>query len=289
MKIKKVLNHNSVLVTDGEGQESILMGKGIAFGYKKGDSVNTQLIDKQFGLISAGSGRNAFRSEFLEAFNGLEDDELEATLKIIAFAKTQISDIDDTIYLTLADHVHGIKLRVRKGAVNVRNPLKNDIKKLYPEEYAIGVKALEFIDETLCVQMEDDEAATIAIHFANACFFKDMTKIYGYIEIIRDIIALTEQRYRIHFNEDSISFFRFQSHLKYLAQKIISGDNRTNHHINMALADAIKNTMRDYYEGACEIKRLLLDKYQYELNEMDVLYLSINLQQIMLDGVIGKK
>ena len=34
---------------------------------------------------------------------------------------------------------------------------------------------------------------------------------------------------------------------------------------------------------------LLLDKYQYELNEMDVLYLSINLQQIMLDGVIGKK
>lgn len=129
MKIKKVLNHNSVLVTDGEGQESILMGKGIAFGYKKGDSVNTQLIDKQFGLISAGSGRNAFRSEFLEAFNGLEDDELEATLKIIAFAKTQISDIDDTIYLTLADHVHGIKLRVRKGAVNVRNPLKKRYKK----------------------------------------------------------------------------------------------------------------------------------------------------------------
>lgn len=285
MKIKKILNHNSVLVTNKEGQESILMGKGIAYGYKRGDLVNTQLIDKEFGLISAGDDNKSFRSEFMEVFNNLEDDELEATLKIIEFAKTAIPEIDDTIYLTLADHIHGIRLRVKKGVTNVRNPFKNDIKSLYPEEYAIGLKALAFIDESLHIRMEDDEAATIAIHFANACFFKDMTKIYDYVEIIRDIVALVTERYQISFNEESISFFRFQAHLKYLAQKVISNDNKANSNFNTALANTIRTTMKEYYDGATEIKKMLQEKYRYDMNEVDVLYLSINLQQIMLDGI----
>lgn len=279
MKIVKVLNHNSIVAKDNENREMILIGKGIAYGLKRGDEVNPKLIDKEFALIDTDS---TFKSEFKNIFDNLEDNELEATLKIIEYAKQKITGIDDTIYLTLADHIHGIKERVKKGVIHIINPLKYDIKSLYPEEFRIGLKALEIIDEYLYIQMDDDEAATIAIHFVNACFFRNMTQLYDYVEVIKEVLAMVRFHFQVKFDEDSISYFRFASHIKYLAQKIITKDYSINNHINSVLAETIKSSMKDYYACSLHIKDLIKVKYNYEMNENDVLYLCMNLQQVIM-------
>ena len=48
MKIIKTFNNNICLVEDAKHQEMILMGKGIAFGLKKGDSIDSNKIEKKF-------------------------------------------------------------------------------------------------------------------------------------------------------------------------------------------------------------------------------------------------
>ena len=281
MNIVKILNHNSIVAKRKDGKEIILTGKGIAYGYKKGDEVNTDLIDKQFALIESNiEVNNNFKMEFYRVYNNLEDDELDATLKIVGFAKNQISGIDDTIYLTLADHIHGIKERFRKN-IKLVNPLKHDIQLFYNEEYNIGLKAIEVINDYLNIKMEDDEAATIAIHFVNACFFKDMSKLYDYLSIVKEITEMVRLNFNIKYNTESISYFRFLAHVKYLAQKIIARDNLTVDYINSVLAQSIKDGMQLYYDFAQKISNSFLEKYSYEMNENDILYLSINLDQIV--------
>ena len=47
MIITKILNNNVVL-SEAEGQEVILMGRGLAFGHKVGDEIPTNLIEKRY-------------------------------------------------------------------------------------------------------------------------------------------------------------------------------------------------------------------------------------------------
>ena len=281
MKIVKVLNHNSVIVKNKYNQEVILTGKGIAYGFNRGDEVNQELIDKEFILNESNN------SEFKNVYETLTDEELETTLEIIKYAKTKIENIDDTIYLTLADHIHGIVERFKKG-VNFLNPLQFDIKLLYSTEYGIGLKALEIIDDYLFIKMPEDEAATIAIHIANACFFKDMTKLFDYMSIVKDVMAIVHFKFKIKYDESSLSYLRFLSHLKYLAQRIIAKDNPLDGQDNKTLLKAIKTEVKEYYECALEIAQYINDKYKCALSESEVLYLCINLKQIVSNTKIDK-
>ena len=51
MKIKKILNNNTAVIDDN-GNEVIVIGKGICFQHKVGDSINSALVEKQFFLSS---------------------------------------------------------------------------------------------------------------------------------------------------------------------------------------------------------------------------------------------
>lgn len=50
MIIEKVYNNNVIQVTDDQGQELIVMGRGLGFQKKAGDAIDTSLIEKVFVL-----------------------------------------------------------------------------------------------------------------------------------------------------------------------------------------------------------------------------------------------
>lgn len=52
MIIKRVLNHNAVISVTHQGLDVLLMGKGIAFKKRIGDRINSDAIEKSFGLMS---------------------------------------------------------------------------------------------------------------------------------------------------------------------------------------------------------------------------------------------
>lgn len=47
MRIDKVYNNNLVLAK-GEGEEIIVMGRGLGFQKKSGDEIDTSLVEKTF-------------------------------------------------------------------------------------------------------------------------------------------------------------------------------------------------------------------------------------------------
>ena len=56
-RILNPLNHNVALVRNDKGEELIVIGKGIAFGKKKGDLVPKEKVEKLFRMKTEESER----------------------------------------------------------------------------------------------------------------------------------------------------------------------------------------------------------------------------------------
>ena len=66
MQIRKVLNSSVVLVQDENGEESILLGKGIGYGRRPGETIDRQPSDRVFWEI-----KHFYRREFEVGLRGL--------------------------------------------------------------------------------------------------------------------------------------------------------------------------------------------------------------------------
>lgn len=79
----------------------------------------------------------------------LEDiptEQISLCYDIIEYAKNNLKcNINDYIYVTLTDHI-SYTLKLFDEGIERPNVLIWEIKKLYPKEFNIGIKALEFIE-----------------------------------------------------------------------------------------------------------------------------------------------
>ena len=102
MKVGKILNNNVVVVFENGKTEKIVMGRGIAFGKKVGDSIDEEKIDKTFLLENSDNNsklQQLLKDMPIEYFNAAE--------KIIEYAKTKAErKLNDFLYITLIDHIY---------------------------------------------------------------------------------------------------------------------------------------------------------------------------------------
>ena len=76
-------------------------------------------------------------------------------------------DFNNSIYLSLSDHIFGTIKRFKDG-ISLKNVLLLDIKQLYKKEYEIGFKMLSQLNQSFNIDLAEDEAGFIALHFVNA-------------------------------------------------------------------------------------------------------------------------
>ena len=78
MRIEKVYNNNVVLAKGDEGEEIIVMGRGLGFQKKSGDEIDTSLVEKTF-VMQDSSATN----ELTRVYIDLSPAETEVVLVII--------------------------------------------------------------------------------------------------------------------------------------------------------------------------------------------------------------
>ncbi|MEI0494846.1 CAT RNA binding domain-containing protein [Brachyspira intermedia] len=102
MKVGKILNNNVVVVFENGKTEKIVMGRGIAFGKKVGDTIDEEKIDKTFLLENSDNN-----SKLQQLLKDIPAEYLNTTEKIIAYAKTKAErSLNDFLYITLMDHIY---------------------------------------------------------------------------------------------------------------------------------------------------------------------------------------
>ena len=139
MIIKQIYNNNVILSENEAGDEIILVGRGIAFGMTPGSKGVEGRIEKKFEL----------QDDVGQKFKTLVQDVPYKTIlvseEIIDYIKTQSTKrINDSIYVTLTDHIANMIERIKMGIVFDPTLLLN-VKSLYKEEYRLGLKVTELL------------------------------------------------------------------------------------------------------------------------------------------------
>lgn len=272
--IAKILNNNLVLSRDKEGREIIVKGCGIAFQKKRGEKIDQSKIEKIF--VPENKTRSRQMQEYLLS---IPEEYLNFVQEYVEKIKKKYDlKLNDSIYLSLSDHLMGSVKRCREG-IALSNVLLVDIRQLYRMEYEIGVEMLKEINQKLQTEFPLDEAGFLALHFVNA---QEGSKgdSYEISSIVSNILGIVKQYYQIeNFDEDSFYYQRFVTHLKFFAQRFLHKE--LHYGEDTKLFQIIKEECREAYGCVKMIYLMMEEKYQYTLTEEEMLYLTIHIQKII--------
>lgn len=273
MNIEKILNNNVVVSLDDKGKEVIVMGRGIAFQKKVGMVVEKDKVEKIFTLSN-----KELSDKYKQLLLEVPVEYVILTEKIISYAKLKLGKkLNESIHISLADHIASAVGRYKEG-IQLRNPLLWDIKRIYKDEFSIGKESINMINNDLNVELSEDEAAFIALHIVNAELNEEMPKVMDMTKVMQEILNIVKYHFKIDFNEESLSYYRFITHLKFFAQRLFNGNAYKDKEDE--LFEMIKRKYLKSYECVKKIDKFIKEKYKYELTKEEKLYLTIHIERV---------
>ncbi|MBC5627779.1 PRD domain-containing protein [Clostridium sp. NSJ-6] len=281
MIIKKIFNNNAVVAKDCANREIVAMGCGIAFKMNIGEVLDESKIEKTFILKEKEASER-----FKLLLEDVDSEIVSLCYDIIEYAKNLLDvELNDYVYVTLTDHINNA-IKLQKDGFNTSNVIIWEIRKFYSKEYAIGIKALEFIQEELGVELPEDEAGNIALHLINAqvnkrCNIKkDVSK---QTKMINDILNIVRYTYNINLDENSLSYERFITHLRFFFQRLNKKEFYCDEENEEDSEDFLLNQVKKKYKNAysCMLK---VEKYlEIELSNEEKLYLTLHIQKVTIN------
>lgn len=275
MQIQKILNNNVVITTDQKNNEIVAMGRGLAFQKKVGDKIAETAIDKTYHLAN---------SELLQKFQELLVDVpisfVEIANDIIDEAKVTLKNpLNDSLYISITDHLYAAIQRVNEG-VRVRNLLLWDVKRFFPDEFSVGLDAVKKIQAKFNVDLGEDEAGNIALHLVNAQTENDNEDASMIAELMQEIIQITSYYFKVQLDEESVYFYRFTTHLRFFASRIMNQRQLTDETDDELLL-IIQKKYQNAYQCVERIADFISKKYHYEMSNDEKLYLTIHIARLV--------
>ena len=274
LKIDKVYNNNVVQAYDEKGREMIVMGRGLGFQKKTGDSLNPDSIEKTFILQN-----NLLSTDIHEILRTVSPEELALVNHIIHRAEERLeTSFELSLYLALGDHLHYTLERNRQG-IPLQNPLSWEIRKFYPREYQLGLEALALIQETLNEKLDPSEASSIALHFVNAQKNSRLGQdSYAISKIVTQILEIVHLHFGRDMDENDISYHRFVTHVQYFAQRVVNGLVQG---VNDAfLYDQVQVNYPQAFACTKKIQTYVRTAYEFEMSQDEQVYLTIHIQRL---------
>ncbi len=276
MIIDKIINNNIVSSFDDKGIEVVVMGRGLGFKCKPGQKIDDTKIEKVFRMES-GEELERLRSVLAE----IPLENIQVCNEIIAYAGTVITNkLSRNIYITLTDHINFAIARQREG-FHFTNALQWEIKKFYHQEYMVGLKAVKLIKEKTGVDLGEDEAASIALHFVNAELGTEMPNAIDITKLIQNVLKIITYHFQINIIEDTLNYERLITHLKFFSQRVVT--NKYNHGDEEEFHKLIKMQYPVAYECTKKIRAYVEKEYKVPLPDEEMIYLTIHITRIVKD------
>ncbi|WP_100013000.1 BglG family transcription antiterminator LicT [Lentibacillus sediminis] len=275
MEITKVLNNNVAMTENESDQEMVVMGKGLAFQKKAGDGIDASNIEKTFILENSGVA-----SKLAELMKDTSEVYLDISYKILELARTHLSyKLDDYLYVALTDHL-SFAITRHKNGIEMKNPLLWEIRRYYKQEFQVAQKALDIVEAETGVRLAEDEAASIALHLVNSQLSgENMAAAVQVTEMVNNILTIVKYYFRIELDENSISYERFLTHLRFFAMRFIRKDRADETYDNF-LYEQVKQKYKDAFECTERIATYIAKNYDWEISNDEKVYLTLHIYRI---------
>jgi beta-glucoside operon transcriptional antiterminator len=279
VNIAKVLNNNIAIAVNDDGEDVIVMGCGVAFQKKHGDEIDESKIEHIFTKSIP-----ELRNKFEALVKDIPPDYLEAADYIINNAKLHLGkELTNNLYLSLTDHIYFAAMRFKEG-LNIHNRLLLETKMLYKEEFEVGLESIEYLNKKFSIDLPEDEAAFLALHFVNASIGMQMNETMEITRIVQQIRAIIRNYFRIEFNEDSLDYYRLMTHLKFFAQRMVMKKSHKSGCEDLKLLQMVKENYQSSYKCMECITKFLKKTYDYSITSSEQLYLTIHIGRIQIES-----
>lgn len=273
MQIQKVLNNNVVIALDENGEETVLMGRGLAFGRRAGEDAPADRVEKRFTLHAG-----QLSDRFQQLLTSIPLAHFLLAERIIDRAKRTLgAALSDSIYVTLPDHISAAIEREKQG-IELSNPLLWDIRQFYPEEYKAGCDAVEQIRAETGIAFAEDEAGFIAMHFVNAACGGELPEVYDMTRLMQRVFGLVRERCGVEPDRDSVDFYRFVAHLKFFARRIAAGQGYGDRDAD--LLPAVQGKYPAAFACAQAVCDAVREEYGFDAGKSELLCLTLHIARV---------
>mgnify|MGYP004605530679 FL=1 len=271
--IEKVINNNIISAYEKSGAEVIVMGRGIGFKKKQGEIVPADQISKIFRIKS-----RTLAKQFKELLANMPLERVRISDEIISHAKDHLKlKLNQSIYVTLTDHINFAIERVSQG-IEPQNALLWEIKRFYPQEFQLGIYALELIHDRLGILLPEDEAGFIALHFVNAEYGTDIRDAVKFPDQMQAIVDIVEHDLGILLDESSLHYERFMTHIKFLIQQIYRKELLSSEDRELSLLMQRKYPRE--YQCSVKVAEYIMQATGSRLSEEEIMYLSVHIRRV---------
>ena len=271
--IEKVINNNIISAYEKSGAEVIVMGRGIGFKKKQGEVVPADQISKIFRIKS-----RTLTEQFKELLANMPLERVRISDEIISHAKDHLKlKLNQSIYVTLTDHINFAIERVSQG-IEPQNALLWEIKRFYPQEFQLGIYALELIHNRLGILLPEDEAGFIALHFVNAEYGTDIRDAVKFPDQMQAIVDIVERELGILLDESSLHYERFMTHIKFLIQRIYRKELLSSEDRELSLMMQRKYPRE--YQCSVKVAEYIMQATGCRLSEEEIMYLSVHIRRV---------
>lgn len=268
LKVEKILNHNVVLCRDESQRNLIAFGTGIGFNKKPGDSLDEARIVNLYGL------KNLARYEKL--ISETEDQIVSLSEQIIRELEECFSqDFDRNIHVSLLDHLQFSVKRYRENMI-VQNVFLDETAYFYPKEFAFAKQALAMVNESLKINLPLSEAGFLCMHIHAALHHEDLSFTNFSFQVMQDILGLIETDLGIDLKQYEDARQRLMTHIRFAIKRSLEHSE-----IQNDLQEVIQERYVRAFALAKKISTVVQEKYDLSLNEAELAYLSIHLENII--------
>lgn len=273
MIIEKIVNNNCITTFLENGDEAVLMGSGVGFKKRVGESVDKKKIEKIFKLDNP-----ATKDKIREILETTNPECFLITQSIIEYAEKNLDNkLSEMAYVLITDHLFFAMERCKQNAI-LENPMLWEIKNLYSEEYKIGIWALRLIEERFGMRLPEDEAAFIALHIVNAALGEEIYNTTNITILIKNILKIIKNHYVVELEEDSLDYVRLVTHLKFFTQRLFKREQiKTNEEIMYSM---VKEYYKEEEQCVLKISKYIKKQFNYDITQQEKLYLILHIRKI---------
>ena len=270
-RITKILNHNSFMGIESKNdQECLIMGKGVAFGKKVGQTVSVTGDARVYSLKELTD-----RGEAKEIIKSVSPLCLELANEVLDQAEKEFGKVDRAILFTMADHLDFAVRRIQNGE-QISNPLTDDIRIMFYKEYKVAGCIRDLLKEKLGIRIDEHEIGYIALHVHASIVDENVSQAMEIARTVRECICMVEEETGKSIDIMSLGYNRLMNHVRYMVARAIHGEK-----LKMSLNDYMSVKFPGPYMTAEKICRKMEKSLKLPIPDIEIGYLAMHLERMM--------
>lgn len=257
-------------IESNNDQECLIMGKGVAFGKKVGQTVSVTGDARVYSLKELTD-----RGEAKEIIKSVSPLCLELANEVLDQAEEEFGKVDRSILFTMADHLDFAVRRIQNGE-QISNPLTDDIRIMFYKEYKVAGCIRDLLKEKLGIRIDEHEIGYIALHVHAAIVDENVSQAMEIARTVRECICMVEEETGKSIDVMSLSYNRLMNHVRYMVARAIHGEK-----LKMSLNDYMSVKFPGPYMTAEKICRKMEKSLKLPIPDIEIGYLAMHLERMM--------